>query len=66
MQRLQDMVLAKPLINSRLDMVRQTIRPGSTRSSPFEGAIHHTYTYQGWRIRAAFVPPDGPAVQWSI
>jgi len=28
-----------------------------------EGAIHHTYTYEGWRIRAAFVPPDGPAVR---
>ena len=28
-----------------------------------EGAIHHTYTYEGWRIRAAFVPLDGPAVR---
>ena len=28
-----------------------------------EGAIHHTYTYEGWRIRVAFVPPDGPAVR---
>ena len=28
-----------------------------------DGAIHHTYTYEGWRIRAAFVPPDGPAVR---
>ena len=28
-----------------------------------EGAIHHTYMYEGWRIRAAFVPPDGPAVR---
>jgi hypothetical protein len=26
-------------------------------------AIHHTYAYEGWRIRAAFVPPDGPAVR---
>ena len=28
-----------------------------------EGAIYHTYMYEGWRIRAAFVPPDGPAVR---
>jgi len=28
-----------------------------------EGAIHHTYAYKGWRIRAAFLPPDGPAVR---
>jgi hypothetical protein len=28
-----------------------------------QDAIHHTYTYEGWRIRAAFVPPDGPAVR---
>ena len=28
-----------------------------------EGAIHHTYAYEGWRIRAAFLPPDGPAVR---
>ena len=28
-----------------------------------EGAIHHTYTYEGWRIRVAFVPPDCPAVR---
>jgi len=28
-----------------------------------EGAIHHTYEYEGWRIRAAFVAPDGPAVR---
>jgi hypothetical protein len=26
-----------------------------------EGAIHHTYEYQDWRIHAAFLPPDGPA-----
>ncbi len=26
-------------------------------------AIHHTYTYKGWRIRAAFLAPDGPAVR---
>ena len=28
-----------------------------------EGAIHHTYAYEGWRIRAAFLPPNGPAVR---
>jgi hypothetical protein len=28
-----------------------------------QDAIHHTYTYEGWRIRVAFVPPDGPAVR---
>jgi hypothetical protein len=28
-----------------------------------EGASHHTYTYEGWRIRVAFVPSDGPAVR---
>jgi hypothetical protein len=26
-------------------------------------AIHHTYEYEGWRIRAAFIPPNGPAVR---
>ncbi|MDQ3199135.1 MAG: hypothetical protein M3Q46_08120 [Verrucomicrobiota bacterium] len=34
------------------------------RSSPLiEGAIHHTYEYQGWKIRAAFLQLDGPAVR---
>ena len=28
-----------------------------------EGAIHHIYEYQGWKIRAAFVQVDGPAVR---
>jgi hypothetical protein len=28
-----------------------------------DGAIHHVYEYQGWRIRAAFMQPDGPAVR---
>ena len=41
--------------------------PGSKISDKnfplLEGAIHHTYEYQGWRIRAAFVQPDGPAVR---
>jgi hypothetical protein len=28
-----------------------------------EGAIHHTYEYQGWKIRAAFLQLDGSAVR---
>jgi hypothetical protein len=28
-----------------------------------DGAIHHTYEYEGWRIRAAFLEPNGPAVR---
>jgi hypothetical protein len=28
-----------------------------------EGAIHHTYDFQGWQIRAAFLRLDGPAVR---
>jgi len=28
-----------------------------------EGAIHHTYEYQGWKIRAAFLQLDGPAIR---
>src|SRR4051794_19892528 len=33
------------------------------KTSPLlERAIHHTYEYQGWKIRAAFLQLDGPAV----
>lgn len=28
-----------------------------------EGAAHHTYEYEGWKIRAAFLEPDGRAVR---
>jgi hypothetical protein len=28
-----------------------------------EGAIHHVYEFQGWKIRAAFLQLDGPAVR---
>jgi hypothetical protein len=36
----------------------------SDRNFPLlEGAIHHIYEYEGWRIRAAFVEPNGPAVR---
>jgi len=28
-----------------------------------EGAIHHVYEYQSWKIRAAFLQLDGPAVR---
>lgn len=31
-----------------------------------EGAIHHTYEYQGWKIRAAFLQFDGPAVRMDF
>ena len=31
-----------------------------------EGAIHHTYAYQGWKIRAAFLQLDGPAVRMDF
>ena len=34
-----------------------------SQSSLIEGAIHHTYEYQGWKIRAAFLQLDGPAVR---
>jgi hypothetical protein len=31
-----------------------------------EGAIHHTYQYHGWKIRAAFLQLDGPAVRMDF
>ena len=31
-----------------------------------EGAIHHTYEYQGWKIRAAFLQLNGPAVRMDF
>jgi hypothetical protein len=34
------------------------------KNSPLlEGAIYYTYEYQGWKIRAAFLQLDGPAVR---
>jgi hypothetical protein len=34
------------------------------KNSPLlEGAIHHFYEYQGWKIRAAFLQLDGPVVR---
>jgi hypothetical protein len=34
------------------------------KNSPLiEGAMHHVYEYQGWKIRAAFLQLDGPAVR---
>jgi len=34
------------------------------KNSPLiEGGIHHVYEYQGWKIRAAFLQLDGPAVR---
>src|SRR5438477_8677225 len=31
-----------------------------------EGVIHHTYEYHGWKIRAAFLQLDGPAVRMEF
>jgi hypothetical protein len=37
------------------------------KSSPLvEGAVHHTYQYQGWKIRAAFLQLNGPAVRMDF
>lgn len=37
------------------------------KSSPLlERAVHHTYEYQGWKIRAAFLQLDGPAVRMDF
>ena len=37
------------------------------KNSPLvEGAVHHTYEYQGWKIRAAFMQLDGPAVRMDF
>jgi hypothetical protein len=34
------------------------------KNSPLlEGAVHHVYECQGWKIRAAFLQLDGPAVR---
>ena len=41
--------------------------PSLDKNSPLlQGAIHHTYDYKGWRIRAAFLPPNGPAVRMAF
>src|SRR4030095_14353375 len=37
-----------------------------SQSPLLEGAIHHTYEYQGWKIRAAFLQVDGPAVRMDF
>jgi hypothetical protein len=37
------------------------------KSSPLvEGAVHHTYEYQGWKIRAAFLALDGPCIRMDF
>ena len=37
------------------------------KNSPLmEGAVHHTYEYQGWKIRAAFLQLDGLAVRMDF
>jgi hypothetical protein len=34
------------------------------KGSPLiEGAVHHVYEFQGWKIRAAFLQLDGPALR---
>ena len=38
-------------------------KSSSSFNALVEGAIHHTYEYQGWKIRAAFLQVDGPAVR---
>src|SRR3954454_23107052 len=64
MQRLQDSLLAEALINSLPGYGAPNDSPGLDKNFPLlDGAIHHTYTYEDWRIRAAFVPPDGRAVR---
>lgn len=36
------------------------------KSSPLvEGAIHHTYAYQGWKIRAAFCNSTDRRCEWT-
>ena len=38
--------------------------PAFDKISPLlEAATHHTYEYQGWKIRAAFLPLNGTAVR---
>ena len=34
-----------------------------SHSPLIDGAIHHNYEYEGWKIRAAFLQLDGPAVR---
>jgi hypothetical protein len=37
------------------------------RNSPLvKGAIHHTYEYEGWKIRAAFLNLNGPAIRMDF
>jgi hypothetical protein len=64
MERSQNILLAQPLINSLADMERHKIRPVSTRISPCcKKRFITLMTIKGWRIRAAFLPPNGPAVR---
>jgi hypothetical protein len=37
------------------------------KNSPLiEGAVHHTYEYQGWKIRAAFLQLEGPCARMDF
>ena len=53
----------KTFRNAFIIILRKMRIPPPTERQRWHDAIHHTYTYEGWRIRAAFVPPDGPAVR---
>jgi hypothetical protein len=56
--------LAEPLNNLPRGTVRHKIHPALDKSFPLlEGAIHHTYEYEGWKIRTAFIEPDGRSVR---
>ena len=41
-------------------------RMSDTSHPILAGALHHTYEYQGWTIRAAFLQLDGPAVRMEF
>lgn len=46
---------------------KENITRIADKTSPLiAGAIHHTYQYQGWKIRAAFLQLDGPAVRMDF
>ena len=59
--------LGKPRFNSSIVMgspkESATTKIMDKTSPLIEGAVHHTYECQGWKIRAAFLQLVGPAVQ---
>ena len=46
-------------------MPKETVsnKTADKMSPLMEGAIHHTYEFRGWKIRAAFLQLDGPCVR---